>query len=105
MLKYEKFYDAIQALKKFMEEQDKLDAALKIISPSGTSVCEFGNEFIDDYIKLLEESVGDRENWIAWYVFENEFGKKGLEAKMPNGETKKIRSEKQLYDFFITNHW
>jgi hypothetical protein len=105
MLIYEKFYDAIKALEKFMAEQDKLDAALKVISPNGTSVCEFGNEFIDDYIKLLEESVGDRENRIFWYVFKNDFGKKKLEAKMPNGETKKIKSEKQLYDFFITNHW
>jgi hypothetical protein len=105
MLKYEKFYDAIQDLKEFMDEQDKLDAVLKVISPTGTCVCEFGNKFIDDYIGLLEELVGDKDGWIAWYVFENGFGEKGLEAKMPNGEIKKIISEKVLYDFFITNHW
>ena len=48
-LNYQDFHNAICNLKKFMKEQEKLDNVIKVISPSGTNVCEFGNEFIENY--------------------------------------------------------
>ncbi len=74
---------------------------MKVISPSSQDVCEFGNTFIDDYISLLEKSVNDNYNWVSWFVFENDFGKKKLKAILPGGRKVKIASEKQLYDFCI----
>ncbi len=103
MLDYQNFYYAIHNLKKFMKKQDKLDAVLKVIAPSGTSVCEFGNEFIDDYIRLLEQSVNDQSNWVSWFVFENDFGAKKMKVKLPNGKEYKIASEKLLYDICLKN--
>jgi len=100
MISYQSFYYAISKLKKFMKEQKKLDEVLKVISPSGNAVCEFGNEFIDDYIKLLEESTNDDSGWISWFVFENEFGAKGLEVKTTDGKCK-IKSEKSLYNICL----
>lgn len=101
MLDYQNFYYAIQNLKRFMKEQDKLDAVLKVISPTTTGVCEFGNVFIDDYIKLLELAVNDDSNWVCWFVFDNDFGVKKLKVKNKFGLSVKIANEKQLYDVCI----
>jgi len=70
----QEFAGEINKIKLFMAEQDKLDLAIKIISPSGTGVVEFGSEFLMDYIKLLAKVVGDNYGWIEWYIFENDFG-------------------------------
>lgn|SRR4030067_1138779 len=89
---------AINDLQKFFEEQEKLDAVLKVISPSGTGVVEFGSYFIDAYINLLEKSFCDNFNWISWFVFESDFGKKGMEAKgSSDKKLTKIKTVKQLY--------
>jgi len=97
MISYDDFHYALTKLKKFLDEQDKLTQVINVIAPSGTCVCEFGNEFIDDYINLLECSVNDDSNWVSWFVFENEFGKKGLIINIDNKKYK-IKSDKLLYD-------
>lgn len=53
-LNYQDFHNAICNLKKFMKEQEKLDNVIKVISPSGTNVCEFGNEFIEKYYLCIK---------------------------------------------------
>jgi len=97
MINYDNFHYALTKLKKFMEEQDKLEAVLNVIAPSGTCVCEFGGEFIDDYIKLLGWLVNDKSDWIFWFAFENDFGKKELDVKIGDKEYK-INSDKVFYD-------
>lgn len=72
---YERFLKALSDIKKFMDEQDELYYALKVISPSSTGVCEFGNDFIESYIKYIEDSFGDECNWLSWFIFENNFGR------------------------------
>ena len=83
-----------------MKEQEKLDNVIKVISPSGTNVCEFGNEFIENYIDLLEKSVNDELKLISWFVFDNDFGKKKLTVSINNKEYI-ISSEKKLFDIYI----
>ncbi len=83
-----------------MKEQEKLDNVIKVISPSGTNVCEFGNEFIENYIDLLEKSVNDELKLISWFVFDNDFGKKKLTLSINNKEYI-ISSEKKLFDIYI----
>jgi len=83
-----------------MKEQEKLDNVIKVISPSGTNVCEFGNEFIENYIDLLEKSVNDELKLISWFVFDNDFGKKKLTISINNKEYI-ISSEKKLFDIYI----
>lgn len=46
------------------------------------------------YEKAVEElivgtSVGE---WLAWYRYDNDMGKKGYEATLKNGETRKIKN-------------
>lgn len=99
-MEYKDFYEAIQSLKDFIKEQDKLDAVLKIISPTSTGVCEFGNKFIDDYIKILEIALGDTSQWVSWFVFENDFGNKRLEVRVNDIEYE-ISNERQFFDIIL----
>lgn len=99
-LNYQDFHNAICNLKKFMKEQEKLDNVIKVISPSGTNICEFGNEFIENYIDLLEKSVNDKLKLISWFVFDNDFGKNKLIVSINNKEYI-ISSEKKLFDIYI----
>lgn len=99
-MEYKDFYEAIQSLKDFFKEQDKLDAVLKVISPTSTGVCEFGNEFIDDYIKIVEIALGDTNQWVSWFVFENEFGKNKLEVKV-NDIGYEISNEREFFDIIL----
>ena len=102
-MEYKDFYYASHNLKEFMKEQDKLDAVLKVISPTSTDVCEFGNKFIDDYIQVVENALGDKFNGFSWFVFENDFGKKKMKVKV-NSKEYKICNEKQFFDVCIKLH-
>lgn len=102
-MEYKDFYYASCNLKEFIKEQDKLHAVLNVISPSSPGVCEFGDKFIDDYIKVVEIALGDENNWFSWFVFENDFGKKKLKVKVDN-KWYKICDEKQFFDFYIKLH-
>lgn len=46
MMTYEQFLEASLNLQEFIKEQDKLDAVIKVISPTSTGVCEFGGKFL-----------------------------------------------------------
>lgn len=98
---YEEFLKASNDLKAFFKEQKKLDAALNVISPSGTSVVEFGNEFVDSYIDVVEVALGDESNSFSWFVFTNDFGAKKLQVRV-DGVTYRIKNEKDFFDICIT---
>ncbi len=100
IITFKQFETAIKDLKAFFQEQQKLDAVLKVISPSGTGVCEFGNEFIDAFIRLGEAGLKDECNFLSWFVFDNDFGKKELKAILNENEYV-ITNEKDFYDFMV----
>lgn len=75
---YINFLACCKALKAFFEEQQKLSAVIFAISPSCTGVCEFGNEFVEHYVRVVELALKDDFGWFNWFVFENNFGKKKL---------------------------
>lgn len=95
---YQQFHIAINALKAFLEERKKLEAAIKVISPTSTGVVELGGQFIEDYIAVLEIAMGDKGEFIDWYIWDNKFGEKGLEAWC-DGKEYKIRNDKDMYKF------
>ena len=95
---YEEFVISNDKLKEYRKQQEKLDAILEIISPSGTGVVEFGNEFADDYIRLISISIKDYQEWYSWFVYENNYGKKKLSAFL-KGKKYDITDCKSFYDF------
>lgn len=82
------FNRAVEKLQAHFKERDKLEELLNLISPTGTNVIEYGSEFIDDFIWVVELAVGDECNWFSWFVFENDFGAKGLSIRIDGEETK-----------------
>lgn len=81
----DRFTYYLDAIKEFNEESDDFNDHIKAISMGGFS--ELGFDFLDYFIELLSESVGDTQNWIYWFVFEDEFGANGYEAGYDGGTT------------------
>ena len=106
MITYSDFKCAIIKLKLFLEEQEKLGDLARVISPSGTNVCEFGNNFVDAYIDLLALSLNDSDGWIAWHIWENKFGENKFKVNFVNNngekEDKIICNTKDIYDLICT---
>lgn len=100
MMTYEDFVIANNKLKAFRIEQKKLQAVLDVISPSGTGVVEFGNEFIEDYIRIISISINDYHEWYSWFVYDNDYGKKRLSAYL-EGKEYIIKDCKSFYDFIL----
>lgn len=100
MMTYENFHEAIQNLKRFEAEQDKLKSVLQVISPTGTGVVEFGNQFIDDYINVVEQALGHEYGLVSWFVFDNEFGQKNMIVTLDRKEYV-ISSIRDIYDFIM----
>ena len=47
------------------------------------------------YIKAIAELAGDKDQWIYWYIYENDFGRKEMEAGF-DGKMKRIKSTRDL---------
>jgi len=98
MMTLDQFAIANDKLKAFIKQQEKLDAVLKVISPSG--VVEFGNEFIEDYIRIISISINDYGGWYGWFVFDNDYGRNRLSAYI--GEKQYIIKDcKSFYEFIL----
>jgi len=80
------FFDCMGDLAVFMDERDTLNDHIRAIAPG--AYCEIGGRFIDSYIKLLSASVGDYDNWIEWFVFENDMGDRAMMAGYDDKETR-----------------
>lgn len=100
MMTLDQFAIANNKLKAFIKEQEKLSNVLKVISPSGTGVVEFGNEFIEDYIRIISISINDYYEWYGWFVFDNNYGKNRLSAYL-GGKQYIIKDCKSFYEFIV----
>ena len=100
MMTLDQFAIANDKLKAYIKQQEKLDSVLKLISPSGTGVVEFGNEFIEDYIRIISISIGDYNGWYGWFVFDNNYGKNRLSAYL-GGKQYIIKDCKSFYEFIL----
>lgn len=97
---YEEFQRSINNLKDFIKELEKLNDVLKVLTPTGTCVCEIGHKFIGDYISIVETTLGDSGNLLSWFIFENEFGAKDLSIGIEGLGNYIISNEKDFYEVF-----
>jgi hypothetical protein len=72
-MEFEEFEIYMNKLKDYLEKEDKLDTALKELSP------DFGgfhlDEIITGYTDLLAKLVGDKgSEWISYYIWETNWG-------------------------------
>jgi len=88
-----RFAECINDIKAFNSELDSLNDHLNAIAPG--AVCKIGFSFLDSYTRLLSESVGDGDDWVSWFMWENGFGKKRFEAGF---NRKKIKTVDDLWN-------
>ena len=73
-------------LDEWIESFNEVEAAYKKLkdafgaSPESSVVAALYNSH-GKYTKLVEEKVGDDDDWLEWYLWDNEAGKRGLKDK------------------------
>ena len=91
--------NGINHIKKIREADKKLSDAFSFVD---TNVRFISLDWIeDDYIKLLSITLNDTYDWISYYVYECDFGKKKREVTV-KGKPFELRTVRQLYKLITT---
>lgn len=95
MVTFKKFDEIIEKVKEFSDFEDTM-------SDYGIELCySVAADMADEIIKLLALLIDDKENWISWYCWEADFGRKnkdGFNIVEINGKEYKIDSTKKLWN-------
>lgn len=92
------FVKAIKKIQQFKEvELRKLDKIVSVLTDKEFNFSAIGYQFVDDYIELLQIAICDNENWVNWFIHDNDFGRKGLQAGY-DGKTSLINDASDLYN-------
>jgi len=94
-MEFDKFHGKMMALDRHFTEIEAVQDAFRTML-DGHYVYNIGEEIINEYVNMLADQVGDTANWINWFIWENDFGKRGHEAGY-DGEMTSIRTIDDLY--------
>jgi len=95
--------DAARVLRKMVEVKQELDEqwsslhksiGLETESPFGVASWKP----ITMLIECVEMIVGDDIGAVSWFVWDNEYGQKGLAHSLPNGAMRTVRTIDDLLD-------
>jgi hypothetical protein len=104
MTQLEMFKNDMSDLKKEYDKVNDLYEKLKTVFGTYVFECEIFEVLyssLEFSLKLVEGKYNDKSNWISWYIYENDWGKKEYEAGYDNN-MKKICSVEDLYNIIIT---
>jgi len=103
-MEYREFESYMLILQINITKEHELNKHLKNLNiiDDGMYINLVDGNFIDAYINILSVAMKDYNEYIAWFVFENDFGKKQLSAGYDK-KLKKIVTLKQLYNL-INEH-
>lgn len=93
---FEKYF---KVLENMIKDNEKKQDAIAVLCPDTNALLD--SFYIDKYIELLSFTVGDKNDWIGWYVFDNEMGKRGMVAGF-NDKLEKIDTVEKLYNIIKT---
>lgn len=101
MLTFEQFEKYINEIKK---RNDRLDEICDVLGG-----CEwlFDIHMADEVISLLSYIMNDKDDWIAYWVYEQEFGTKWVDdetASQADGTPIVLRTTRQLYDYLVKEY-
>lgn len=60
--------------------------------------CDLFNEFLEVHISNISTLVEDDNYWLAWYVFDTNFGRKNTKVKRVSRKDKRIDTPVKLYN-------
>lgn len=92
------FIKYMERLKSFYKLRNETGDALgKLLFDESFTYFSFGEEFMNHYIELLEDVFGDKSSWIQWFIFENDWGARAMEAGFKDNMLP-IKTTEDLYD-------
>jgi len=93
----EQFKLYFEPISKYNEDFDRNAEALDMLYPSSYIVPELGSHLLDSYISILSDIMGDTDDWISYYVFECNSGKKPMKVTMGDKTEIELDSIEKLY--------
>ena len=97
MIPFELFDKIITAIKEQDAIDDKIDKALELVCDSWVMM-NSKNKKYEALILLLTEVMGDKNDWISWWIYEDV--KKECES---DGKKTNLSTTRKLYDFLVKN--
>lgn len=65
----------------------KLSKRTRALYDLGMDVINFENDYYEVIDLLLKQSFTETQyEWVSWFIYENDFGQKGMEARDESGE-------------------
>lgn len=92
---FENFEKNFEPIVKFNEEKARFDEGFSMLGDE-VGFVDIGHGLLESYIDFLEE-VFSMDDWVNWYIFENDCGKRMLSAGY-NGQEKPIKNIRDLWE-------
>ena len=67
-------------IKDFHTKRQEAELALGKLCNESFIYIDLADNLETEYVKLLSQMVGDKAEWISWYIYENDFGADGMAA-------------------------
>jgi len=104
MLSKPKFIKFIKELQSIELDIEGVHKALQKLDP------DFGGFYLSRVntliVKLLQESVNDQEEWISYWIYELDYGKKWRKGTVTDKNKKdiKLQTAEDLYNYIVENN-
>lgn len=102
---YEEFERYIDSIKMVLDVENSLMAiSSDVRTKSKSEFTLYYPSLISEVIELLGKAVGDKDDWISYYIFELDFGKQSdfLQVKDCSGNIIPLKTTKDLWDIIKT---
>ena len=104
MISFKDFDRAIFKHQELSVACDKITEAFKLLDHDNFNFFSLGWT-MDLIIDLLRECSGDKYEYISYYIYEIDYGRKGKNCiKEKDGKRVSLCTTKQLYNHIIKNH-
>ena len=82
-------------LKNFQATQDEIS---KLFGRCDGDFEDSAGRLIDNYVNTVAALLNDKGDWIAWYIWENDFGAREMEAGLDSESMKPICNIEDLLE-------
>ena len=104
MITKEKFVSYFDRLKHFWEIEEKVNDAFKGMDFMSFSWCQFE----DLTVEILMDAMNDKDEFIAWWIYDRECGEKDSTVKYVDADgvenEVELKTAEDLYDFLVKEY-
>lgn len=103
----ELFITTLNSIKKQIEIDKKNSSMLQEMFPDDSIYCGYNNsELFNSLNLILKEQMKDDDDWIDYFMYELDFGKKYRKGmvKESDGTIIDLSNAERLYEFLIKNY-